>query len=229
MLSFVIPAYNEERFIGRAIAAIRVAARDLALDHEIVVADDASTDATARIALDAGARVVPASCRHIAATRNAGARAARGTRLVFVDADTLVSTRVVRMALEALDAGAVGGGAGMRFCDSAPWWARALMAATVRFHRMTLLAAGCFLFCTRAAFEAAGGFDERYFCAEEWVLSNALKRHGRFVVLRDEVLTSGRKADAASARRIALLVHGVMMRGVGGLRHRRYCTFWYSR
>jgi glycosyltransferase involved in cell wall biosynthesis len=229
MLSFVIPAYNEEAFIGRTLGSIHAAARALALEYEIVVADDASTDATARVAREAGARVVPVSCRHIAATRNAGARAARGARLVFVDADTLVSARVLRAALDALDAGAVGGGAAVRFGAAAPWWARALIGVTVRFHRMVLLAAGCFVFCTRAAFDAAGGFDERYFCAEEWVFSNALKRHGRFVVLREAVLTSERKADNASARRIAPLVHGVMMRGLGGLRDRRCCGFWYDR
>ena len=39
--------------------------------------------------------------------------------------------------------------------------ARALIYATVRIQRVVLLAAGCFVFCTRAAFDAAGGFDER--------------------------------------------------------------------
>lgn len=229
MLSFVIPAYDEEAFIGRTIASIRAAAGPLGRPYEIVVADDASRDGTARVARAAGARVVAVSCRHIAATRNAGGRAARGDMLFFVDADTLVSARVLRSAVDALDAGAVGGGAGMRFDAAAPWWARALIAATVRLQRAVLLAAGCFVFCTRTAFDAVGGFDERYFCAEEWVFSNALKRHGRFVVLREAVITSERKADGASTRRIALLVHGIMMRGLAGLRDRRYCGFWYDR
>jgi GT2 family glycosyltransferase len=99
----------------------------------------------------------------------------------------------------------------------------------VRLHRAVLLAAGCFVFCTRAAFDAVGGFDERYFCAEEWVFSNALKRHGRFVVLREAVLTSERKTDRASARRIGALVRGMLTRGLCALRDRRYCAFWYTR
>ncbi len=48
-------------------------------------------------------------------------------------------------------------------------------------------AAGCFLFCTRSAFVAVDGFDEAFFGAEEVVMSRALKRHGKFVVLRDAV------------------------------------------
>ena len=50
-----------------------------------------------------------------------------------------------------------------------------------------------------------------------------------FVVLREAVLTSDRKADTAGARRIAPLVRGVLMRGLAGLRDRRYCGFWYDR
>jgi len=49
------------------------------------------------------------------------------------------------------------------------------------------------------------------------------------VVLREAVLTSDRKADAAGARRIAPLVRGVLMRGLAALRDRRYCGFWYDR
>jgi GT2 family glycosyltransferase len=156
-----------------------------------------------------------------------GRRAASGSSSSMPT--TLVSAAAVRGAIEAMDAGAAGGGAAMRFAAGAPWWARLLIAATVRFQRALLLAAGCFLFCTRRAFEAAGGFDERYFCAEEWVLSNALKRQGRFVVLRAAVVTSARKAQPASARRAWLLALGVVRHGLGGLRERRNCGFWYDR
>ena len=87
MLSFIIPAHNEERWIRRSIAAIRTAMEGLAESHEIIVVDDISTDATARLAELDGARVVRVEHRQIAATRNAGAREARGEFLFFVDAD----------------------------------------------------------------------------------------------------------------------------------------------
>jgi glycosyltransferase involved in cell wall biosynthesis len=48
MISFIIPAHNEERLIGRTLAAIHEAAGGLGVDYEIIVADDASTDATAK-------------------------------------------------------------------------------------------------------------------------------------------------------------------------------------
>lgn len=55
------------------------------------------------------------------------------------------------------------------------------------------IAGGAFLFCTRTAFHAGGGFDERLFGAEDAAMSWALKREGRFVVLWQYVLTSGRR------------------------------------
>src|SRR4051794_23143354 len=111
MLSFIIPAYNEELELLSAIAAIRTAAAKADEPHEIIVVDDASTDATAQIAAKAGAQVVSINRRHIAAARNAGARAARGDILFFVDADTQILPSHVVDAIAALKAGCSGGSA----------------------------------------------------------------------------------------------------------------------
>ena len=56
MISFVVPAYNEEKYLGPTLAAIRSAADAVGEPYEIVVADDASSDATAAVALGRRAR-----------------------------------------------------------------------------------------------------------------------------------------------------------------------------
>lgn len=228
MLSFVIPAYNEERCLPGTLRAIHEAAGALALDYEIVVADDASTDATARLAAAGGARVVSASNRQIARTRNCGARAALGERLVFVDADTRVNPAVVAAALRALDAGAVGGGATPVFEEGAPRWARWTMVLVIGSMRLANLAAGCFVFCTRDALDAAGGWDERHFAGEELMLSLALGRQGRFVMLRETVATSPRKFVARTAGETLWLTIKLLARGLGGVRRREHTGFWYD-
>src|SRR6266404_2480448 len=55
MISFVLPAYNEEHELSDTLAAIREAASGATQPYEIIVVDDASTDATAEIASGAGA------------------------------------------------------------------------------------------------------------------------------------------------------------------------------
>src|SRR5262249_9444805 len=50
VLSFIVPAHNEEQLLGRTLAAIHAAARASGESYEIIVADDASTDATSAIA-----------------------------------------------------------------------------------------------------------------------------------------------------------------------------------
>jgi glycosyltransferase involved in cell wall biosynthesis len=165
MISFIVPAYNEEALIGQTLQAIDSAAQNLDEPCELIVADDASSDQTAAIAEAHGARVIRVNLRQIAAARNAGARHARGERLIFVDADTVVSEAVVRAAVEAMNRGAAGGGSAVRFEGQVPRYAEFMQPLLVRLFRAAGLACGCFLFCTREAFDAAGGFDEALFAS----------------------------------------------------------------
>jgi glycosyltransferase involved in cell wall biosynthesis len=228
VLSFVVPAHNEELLLGRTLAAIHAAARRVGKPYEIVVADDASTDRTAAVASEHGARLVAVRNRQIAATRNAGARAATGDVLIFVDADTIVNAAVVSSTLSALGAGAVAGGASMRLDGKIPWYGRVLTFIVLTGMRAGRLAAGCYFFCSRAAFEAAGGFDERLFVTEEIAFSRALQRHGRMVILRDAVETSGRKLRTYSGWEILRLLSILAMSGRRALRSRRHLDLWYG-
>lgn len=228
MISFIVPAYNEERCLPEALAAIHEAARAVGADYEIVVADDGSIDATAALARQAGARVVTVANRQISKTRNDGARSAAGDRLVFVDADTRVGEAVVRAAMTALDAGAVGGGCEVAFDSDAPRWARRMLRVVMVQMRMFNFAAGCFVYCRRDAFERAGGFDERHFAGEEIMLSLALRREGRFVLLREAVTTSSRKFTGRTLWETLWITLRLMARGMGGVRAREHTAFWYD-
>jgi glycosyltransferase involved in cell wall biosynthesis len=227
-LSFIIPAHDEEAALPATLAAIRRAAADAAIDAEIVVVDDDSTDATAQIAGDSGARVVRIASRQIAAARNAGAAAAGGDLFLFVDADTRIDARVLIAAVAALEKGAVGGGATVRFDEPAPLYARLMIPAAIFTTRLFRVASGCFLFCTRAAFAASGGFDETVFAAEEVLFSRALARQGRLVFLRERVVTSGRKLRTHSARQIVGTLLRLAVSGKRGLADRRRLDLWYG-
>src|SRR5215470_12471476 len=171
MVTVVIPAHNEEFLIGRSIEALHTAARALDEPYEVIVVDDASTDATATVAAQCGARVLSVHHRQIAAARNAGAAQAQGDLLVFVDADTQVTAAVFCAAVRAMRVGAVGGGSRARFDGPLPTYGRILEWLWLEIiQRFGHLASGCFLFCTRHSFETIGGFDQTLYAAEDVIL-----------------------------------------------------------
>ena len=228
MISFVVPAHDEERLLARTLETLHAAADALGEPYDVTVVDDASTDATPTIALAAGVRVVRVAHRQIARARNAGARASTGDLLIFVDADTLVSVEVLRASLDAIRRGAVGGGALFEFDGPlSPW---TIVARPIVRWLMTRLhlAAGCYLYVRRDHFEAVGGFDESLFATEEIALSRALRRRGPVVVLPLVVQTSGRKLRSGSGWRLLRLIGSLLRRGPAVVRDRRDLDLWYG-
>jgi glycosyltransferase involved in cell wall biosynthesis len=236
MLSFIVPAYNEELELPSTIASIRAAAQDWSArgpigggdQYEIVVVDDASTDATARVAQDAGAKVVSINRRQIAAARNAGAQAASGDILFFVDADTRINVKHVSGAIAALEKGSSGGSARVAVGGTIPLWARICLKVFCAIYFTLHLGAGAFLFATRRNFEAVGGFDESLFIGEEVYFSMALRKLGRFQILREPIVTSGRKLRIYSAREVLGNSLRVLLCGPRAARSRDGLYIWYD-
>jgi glycosyltransferase involved in cell wall biosynthesis len=228
MTSFIIPAHNEELELAATLDAIRSAASDGARPYEIIVVDDASTDTTSEIASRGGANVIQINRRQIAAARNAGGRAARGDHLFFVDADTRINRIHVTQALGALEAGYAGGSARVALDGFIPAWGRVLLHMFGTLYFGLNLGAGAFLFTTRRNFDAIGGFDEQYFAGEEVYFSLALKKLGRFKVLREPIVTSGRKLRMYTAKQFLRNFFGVIVGGPRAVRSRAKLRLWYD-
>lgn len=228
MISFIIPAYNEEGVIQSTIVAVMEVGRAIGGSFEVLVVDDNSSDQTGKIAEQCGARVVHVTHRQIAATRNTGAKEAKGDLFVFVDADTLVNEAVVRDAVEAIRGGAIGGGCLFKFDGKVPWLARLTVGLTMLVGRWKTLCGGCFMFVTRKAFEELGGFDEKMYAGEELGLCQGLKRLGTFVLLKRYVTTSGRKVRTYSSLELMWFVIRLLFKGTGMVADRRGLDFWYG-
>ena len=212
MLSVVIPAFNEERFLPQTLGHLRHAAEHVEAvpnqDVETVVVDNASSDRTAEIAAASGAKVVSIPEHNIARVRNAGACAASGDLLVFLDADTLIPrsllSRIVRVMEEP---GCLGGAVDV---DYQP--ARPLIRVYLRLWRLIGLwlgmAQGAVQFCRRDAFSALGGYDESIYMGEDvdfyWRLGKFAKARGQHVrFIRDiQVVPSCRRFDQWPTSRI---------------------------
>jgi glycosyltransferase involved in cell wall biosynthesis len=199
--SLVIPAHDEEACLPRLLDTVDAARRAYvggADAIEVIVVDDASADRTAEIARGRGCRAVSISARRIAKARNAGARAAAGDVLAFVDADAQVHPETFNEIDRLLADGRIVGGtsgavfdrrsAGLRctqaalavFCVAARGWdglAHPAMDTGV-------------VFCRRGDFETVGGYRERYSWGEDaWFLLD-LRRLG---------WRSGRRLTGATA------------------------------
>ena len=200
MISLIVPAYNEARYLPRLLDSVE---RALAAYHgdrddvEVIVADDRSTDDTAAVAAARGCRVVPVGPRSIGATRNAGARAARGDLLAFVDADSVVHPETFNVIADRLSSPRViGGTTGVTMDRWSPGIA-ATYAVLVGLAWATGFDTGV-VFCRREDFTAAGGYDERLRFAEDVAFLYALWRLGRRTRRR---LVRARRAKAVASTR----------------------------
>ncbi|HJQ65652.1 MAG TPA: glycosyltransferase [Gemmatimonadales bacterium] len=181
-LSLVIPAYNEERFLPRLLASLAHASTQYAATGgsvEFIVADNQSTDGTARVAAAGGAKVVRVEERRIAAARNGGAAAARGRNLAFLDADTVrVHPETFAAVTAALaDPRVVGGATG---CTLERWSVG--LAITYAMMMPLIWVTGFdtgLVFCRREDFVAVGGYPNDLRLAEDLAFLSRLWKLGR--------------------------------------------------
>lgn len=215
MISVIIPAHNEEHWIGACVQSVRESFEHVVEPYEVIVVDDASTDATNRIARELVARTLRVEYRNIAAVRNAGAREAKGNVFFFVDADTQLNRQAVAAACEALRTGAAGGGFLPIFDVKLPLWAKWFYVNACLAGRLLRQTGGCFLFCTREAFDASGGFRENIYTGEDVAFGRAVNKVGRFVVPGPKVVTSGRKIDMTNPWNLLHFGIGFTVHGPG--------------
>lgn len=236
-VSLIVPAFNEAAALPATLRALREAVDAGNASAEVIVVDNNSTDDTAAVAHAAGAdRVVFEPINQIARARNAGAAAAAGRWLIFIDADTRLSGHLLQATLAVLRQGdTVAGGAAVTFdreVGGVPRWLLWLWN-TISVRRRW--AAGCYVFCTREAFDAVGGFGTRDFAGEEVAFSRFVhrwaKRAGRggkeaFVILpTPRVVTSARKIHRWPRILPVLLLMGLLP---WTRRLRWLCGWWYT-
>ncbi|WP_419174924.1 glycosyltransferase family 2 protein [Desulfosediminicola sp.] len=96
-VTVLMPAYNEEKSIGRTVRRVR----ELYPDFEILVVDDGSTDKTVQEAMDAGANVWPHPYNiGNGAAIKSGLRVAKGEWIVMMDADGQHNPEDIKLLLE---------------------------------------------------------------------------------------------------------------------------------
>ncbi len=165
-LSLIIPAYNEQKFIGDCITTIRSLCDEARIPVEIIVVDNGSSDATTTIARPLADRVLTIERGAVGAARNAGAAIAHAPILAFIDADVLITREWVQTFQElASTAEQACPLTGYQYVvrDDANW----LEDSWFRRLKDKLLNGGNILIA-RQAFEQIGGFDPQLKTGEDY-------------------------------------------------------------
>jgi glycosyltransferase involved in cell wall biosynthesis len=208
--SLVIPAYNEEQLLPRLFESIdraREGYRGGPDAIEVIVADNASTDRTADVARERGARVAFVEKRAIAAARNGGARLACGEILCFIDADSVIHPQTFNEIDRVMTGRIIGGATGLRIDKRTA--GRVLTFAMLiglgallrplllrEFPRANIDAGVVFM--RREDFEQIGGYREQRLFAEDVQLLIDLRRLGR---TRGQHLARSNRAPAIFSTR----------------------------
>jgi glycosyltransferase involved in cell wall biosynthesis len=236
-LSVVIPAFNEERLLPGTLTALHSALQtlhSLGWNHEVIVCNNNSTDQTARIASDLGARVVFEPVNMIGRARNAGAAAANGEWILFLDADSQPSPALLQATVQAIQSGKVLAGGSTLRMDQGPLSVHLAASIWNTVSRIGCWLAGSYIFVETAAFREVGGFSLQQFAAEELDLAKRLKRLARFrgkrlvILTNSPLVTSARKASLYRPFEIGWFLIRALLRPRSTFANREACAMWYD-
>ncbi len=237
-LSVIVPGWNEENYIGRAIDSLRHAAevykRERGCEAEIIAVDNNSRDRTGAVAREHGAQVVFEPVNNIGKARNAGVKAARGKYLAFCDADNQVTENLLVLIHDHLEDPKIAGGGTWIEPERRNFKISFFYFLWGIYVRGSGVGVGM-MHCRKADFEAFGGFDESIYAAEDVQLAYDLKRIGKprgqkFELLKKGwIITSTRKIDQTPLFTMIVKLVGFGFGLQKRIRSKEYCEHWYEK
>jgi glycosyltransferase involved in cell wall biosynthesis len=173
MLSIIIPAFNEERFLPILLDSIK--RQEVAC--ELIVADHISTDKTLDIAENYRCKIVDGGSP--AKARNSGAKAACHD-LLFVDADVVMPDNFLKRFMDKISRAQLGyASCRVEPCSDNPHHRFVYTLKNIGNLSFANHVSGQCLFVKKDLFEKAGGFDESLFLGEEHELAQRLSKCGK--------------------------------------------------
>ena len=202
-VSIVIPAHNEEKYIGKCLESIKKAEEKYDGEVEIIVVINRCTDMTQEIACSYGAVIVEENSKNISKIRNAGVKHSTGDILLTIDADSFMTENLIVEIMDRLMTGKyVGGGIKLRFERVS---LGIILSCLVLFPIILIKegkpVGGGAMWCYKEYFDAIGGFNEELLSAEDIDFGKRLMAYGKRIgkkygiIYKSQVITSCRKFD----------------------------------
>lgn len=199
-ISIVIPAHNEEKYIGRCLSSINAQLAPSDLQVEVIVVLNRCTDNTAEVVKAHGGTIVTDDSKNLSAIKNTGVAYAKADLVITIDADSWMSKGVLAEICKRMESpSCLGGGIRIKPERLSPGIAigYGMMLVPAFFLGLSF---GMYWF-RKSDFDAIGGFDEKRHIAEDVDFLRRLKLHGRKTRRRHEIIsqqsitTSCRKFD----------------------------------
>ncbi len=188
-ISIIIPTLNEESKIGSLLGQIQKLSGNSV--REVITADGGSSDRTAEIARENGAKVIECPKPGRAFQMNQGAKQASGNILFFLHADTVPPQNFDELIYNEIEGGAGSGCFRLSFDWDHP--ALKFYGWFTRFNTTLVRFGDQGLFAKKELFQTINGYDESLLVMEDQQIVRNLKMAGPFSVIENNVVTSARK------------------------------------
>lgn len=170
-VSVVIPAHNEEQYIGCCIASLKRQTYPKNL-FEIILVDNNSSDQTINIAQNLGIKVLEKPTGNVGSVRNEGVRHAQGEIIAFLDGDCIAPTRWIEEGVRLLGLSPHTAFGGAYLLRDKPFWCERFWLLEDKHLPKSLL--GGSIFILKEVFNNVGMFREDLTSGEDTQLSDDL-------------------------------------------------------
>jgi len=199
--SIIIPAHNEENYIGGCLESIAKAAQPYKDQVEVIVVLNRCTDKTKEIAQSYNCVTLENNDKNLSKIRNAGAALAKGDILVTIDADTRMTEHMLTEVEKHLASNQfIGGGVTGNFERMSFGIVVSTMLLIVPLlFKYGFISVGIF-WCYKKDFQAIRGFNENMLMAEDADFAKRLKQWGKkngkkYGTIKNGMTTSCRRFD----------------------------------
>jgi glycosyltransferase involved in cell wall biosynthesis len=187
-ISVIIPAHNEEDYIGLTLDAL---SRQNYPHFEVIVVANGCTDRTVEIASKNCDRLIVLSDKSLGVSRNLGAKLARGKVLMFLDADTVLEPGALDIVANKFTREYAAGTFKGRPDDCERFSFRAIYAVKNFIHASSLhRGSSGVILCWKNDFLATHGFDEGLQVRENSELIRRLTRFGKYRYIGETAATT---------------------------------------
>jgi glycosyltransferase involved in cell wall biosynthesis len=195
MISVIIPAKNEEKYIKKTLESLKN--QDFK-EFEVIVVDS-STDSTPKIAKNFGAKVIFEKRKGVARARNKGAKYAKGEVLLFLDADTIAPKNLLRTYSKIFEDKKVAAATGPvkpisnnLFYKIGYWFVSDFFVRFCFLIERNIIM-GMNFAVRKEIFEKEKGFNENFQTFEDWDLALRLRKHGKIVFCKEAFVYSSER------------------------------------